>query len=229
MANTVKAHQSVTTEVNDGGTVLAGGTLISDNPMSNNRTLVQNADGGTDYGSKVVKKANEASSEDHAGVIEAKGVGTGTFAFYPNAQEGERNFIVRGAGTAEGNNEVNNSAEASIATLGNEYPSTVGIRTVNKVHKIVDTDLYGSQDPSAATTAAFNVLAAPSSAMVPGRTKGTGAGDDSNFVQTGDGSTAAEDKAASPTRNVPGELTFHFGGLGKPTTGKEYKSRDSHE
>jgi hypothetical protein len=222
MANTVKAHQSVTVEVNDGGTVLGGGTLSSDNPMTNNRTLVQNADGGTDYGSKVVKKSSEASSEDHAGVIEAKGVGTGTFAFYPNAQEGERNFIVRGAGTAEGNNEVNNSAEASIATLGNEYPSTVGIRTVNKIHKIVDTDLYGTD-----ATTKFNVLARPSSAMVPGRTKGTGAGSDSNFVQK-DGSTAATDDAASPTRGVPGELTFMFGAA-NPTTDKKYSARDSHE
>lgn len=226
---TTNAHQSVTSKVNDGGTVLGGGTLSSDNPLTNNRTLVANADGGTDYGSKVTKKAGEASSEDHNGRIEAKGLGTGTFGFYPNAQEGERNFIVRNAGTADGNNEVNNSVEASIATLGNEYPSTVGIRTVNKIHKIVDTDLYGSQDPSAATTAAFNVLASPSSAMVPGRTKGTGAGDDSNFVQTGDGTSAATDDAASPTRNVPGELTFHFGGLAKPTTDKKYKSRDAHE
>jgi hypothetical protein len=220
--STTNAHQSVTTEVTDGGTVLGGGTLSSDNPMTNNRTLVQNADGGTDYGSKVVKKSSEASSEDHAGVIEAKGVGTGTFAFYPNAQEGERNFIVRGAGTADGNNEVNNSVEASIATLGNEYPSTVGIRTVNKVHKIVDTDLYGT-----AVTTKFDVLARPSSAMVPGRTKGTGAGSDSNFVQK-DGSTAATDDAASPTRAVPGELTFMFGAA-NPTTDKNYKARDSHE
>ena len=64
--------------------------------------------------------------------------------------------------------------------------------------------------------------------MVPGRTKGTGAGSDSNFVQVDDGSTAATDDAASPTRGVPGELTYHFGGLGKATT-DEYKARDSYE
>lgn len=225
---TTNAHQSVTTQVNDGGTVLGGGTLSSDNPLTNNRTLVANADGGTDYGSKVTKKAGEASSEDHNGRIEAKGLGTGTFAFYPNAQEGERNFIIRGAGTTDGNNEINNSVEASIATLGNEYPLTVGTRTVNKIHKIVDTDLYGS-----GVDTSFNVLARPSSAMVPGFTKGTGEGSDSNFVQTGDGTTPATDDAASPTRGVPGELTFMFGGP-KPTNvadgnAQDYKARDSHE
>ena len=63
--------------------------------------------------------------------------------------------------------------------------------------------------------------------MVPGRTKGTGAGAASNFVQM-DGSTAATDDAANPTRAVPGELTYHFGGLAAPTN-DEYKARDSYE
>jgi hypothetical protein len=43
-----------------------------------------------------------------------------------------------------------------------------------------------------------------------------------------DGSTAATDDAATPTRAVPGELTYHFGALGRPTT-DEYKARDSFE
>jgi len=207
--------------VNDGGTVLNGGNITSDSPFTKNISINENADGGTDYGSKVVKKASQASSSDHNGRIEAKGLGTGTFAFYPNAQEGERNFILRNAGTADGNNEINNSVEASLATPGSDYAS-VGVRSVNKIHKIVDTDKYGSD-----ATTEYNVLARPSTAMVPGRTKGTGAGADQNFVQSS-GTVAASDDAASPTRGVPGELTYHFGGLAKPST-DEYKARDAHE
>lgn len=218
---TTNAHQSVTAQINDGGAVLNGGNITSDSPFTKNISINENADGGTDYGSKVDKKASEASSSDHNGRIEAKGLDTGTFAFYPNAQEGERNFIIRNAGTADGNNEINNSAEASLATPGSDYAS-VGVRSVNKIHKIVDTDRYGSD-----ASTEYNVLARPSSAMVPGRTKGTGAGADQNFVQSS-GTVAASDDAASPTRGVPGELTYHFGGLAKPST-DEYKAKDAHE
>lgn len=214
------ASSEATTE-NDGGTVVNGGNLAADSRFTVNKSLAEIADGGEDYGSKVVQKTDGAGN-DYAGVIEAKGVGTGTLAFFPNSQEGERNFLIRNVGTADGNNKVNNSTEASLATLGSEY-ATVGIRSVNAIHKIVDTDLYGS-----GVDTTFNVLAKPSEAMVPGRTKGTGAGDDSNFVQVADGSTAATDDAASPTRGVPGELTYHFGGLAKPST-DEYKAKDSYE
>ena len=82
--------------------------------------------------------------------------------------------------------------------------------------------------PEDGTGATFNVLATPSSGVTPGFTKGTGAGNEQDFVQAGDGSTAATDDAASPTRAVPGELTYHFGGLGKATT-DEYKARDAFE
>lgn len=203
--------------VNDGGTIINAGNISADNPITNSRSLVEVADGGTDYGSKVVKK-NNPSSDDHAGVIEAKGLNSGTFAFAPNAQAGERNFLLRGAGTADGNNEINNVSSDLMTVVGSEF----GIRQVNTVHSVVDTRLYGS-----GVDTTFNVLAAPSSDMVPGRTKGTGAGSDSNFVQM-DGATAASDDAASPTRSVPGELTYHFGGLAAPTT-DEYKARDSYE
>lgn len=203
--------------VNDGGVVVNGGNIVAGNPMTVNKSLVDMADGGTDYGSKVVAQAGGAG--DYAGVQAANSGGTGGLAFFPNAQEGERNFLIRAVGDADGNNKINNDA----STLLTSPASEVQLRAVNTVHALVDTRRLGAY-----ADASFDVLAKPSTDMVPGRTKGTGAGADSNFVKVDDGSTAATDDAASPTRAVPGELTYHFGGLAKPST-DEYKARDSYE
>lgn len=214
---TTNAHQTVTAKVNNGGTLLGAGNVGSDSAITVNKSLVEVADGGDDYGSKVVKK-NNPSSLDHAGVIEAKGLNNGTLAFTPNAQEGERNFLVRGIGTADGNGKINNSASTVLLNGASE----VQLRAVNTVHKTVKTQKVGEY-----ADRSFDVLAKPAKTMVPGRTRGTGAGTDSNFVQM-DGATAASDDAASSTRAVPGELTYHFGGLAVPAT-DEYKARNSYE
>ena len=70
-------------------------------------------------------------------------------------------------------------------------------------------------------------MAAPSTAIHPERTL-TGSGVAANYVQADAGTTQATDDAATPSRAVPGELTYHFGGLGKPTT-DEYKARNAYE
>ena len=206
---------SATTE-NNGGTVVNGGNIPAGSPMTNNRSLVDVADGGDEYGSVVVKR-NFPSSKDFRGVIEAKGLNNGTFAFYPNAQEGERNFLIRGVGTADGNNKINNSTSSVVALPASE----VGLRSVSPIHLTIATRQLGEADAS------FNVLARPSTAMVPGRTKGTDAGAASTFVNPEDGTPAVATEIL-PSRAVPGELTYHFGGLAAPTT-DEYKARDSYE
>ena len=73
------------------------------------------------------------------------------------------------------------------------------------------------------------MLAVPSTQRVPGRTKGSDAGSASTFAapDTG-GSASLTDASITPTRAVPGELTYHFGGVAKPTT-DEYKAKDSFE
>lgn len=206
---------SATTE-NNGGTVVNGGNIPAGSPMTNNRSLVDVADGGDEYGSVVVKR-NFPSSKDFRGVIEAKGLNNGTFAFYPNAQEGERNFLIRGVGTADGNNKINNSTSSVVAMPASE----VGLRSVSPIHLTIATRQLGEDDAS------FDVLARPSTAMVPGRTKGTDAGAASTFVNPEDGTPAVATEIL-PNRAVPGELTYHFGGLAAPTT-DEYKARDSYE
>ena len=208
-----------TSTKNDGGTVVKGGNPASDSPMTKNINL-NDLKTGNDSGSKVV--AQSGSAGDKAGVQAANSGGSGGLAYQPSALAGDRNFIIRGAGTNGDTNEINNDASSVLATAGSEYDG-VGTRQVNPIAKVVDSRRIGAY-----SDAAFNVLAVPSTAIVPGRTKGTGAGNDSNYVQAGDGSTAATDEAASPSRSVPGELTYHFGGLGKATT-DEYKARDANE
>jgi hypothetical protein len=202
--------------VNDGGTVVNGGNVGSDNPMT--KVIgVNELNTGSEYGSKVLAN-NGAGGEytDPQGVTTAKSAGTGGLAYFPKALAGERNFIVKAAGDSA--SKINNDSVTLLNVPGAEYDG-VGRDTI---HKVVSTRKIGSY-----ATASFNVLATPSSGVVPGRTKGSGAGNNANFVQM-DGSTAATDDAASPTRNVPGELTYHFGGLGKPTT-DDYKARDTYE
>jgi len=203
--------------VNDGGTVLAAGTLSADSPMTqviNVNELVT----GTEYGSKVV--TNDGGSvkgyTDPQGITVAVSGGTGGLAYFPNAQAGERNFILKAAGDSA--SKINNDATTLLTIPGSEYDG-VGRETI---HKTVSTRRIGAY-----ASASFDVLATPSSGVVPGGTLGANAGAESDFVQA-DGSTAAVDDAASPTRAVPGELTYHFGGLGRPTT-DEYKARDSYE
>lgn len=203
--------------VNDGGTLLAAGTVGADSPI----TKVMNPNELTKdsrYGSEVV--ANDGPSvvgySDPAGVTTAKSGGTGGLAYFPNPQEGERNFILKVAGDSA--SKINNDSTSLLAVPGAEFGS-VGR---DSIHKVVSTRRIGAY-----ASTSFDVLAVPSSGVVPGFTKGANAGDASNFVQM-DGSTAATDDAASPTRAVPGELTYHFGGLGRPTT-DEYKAKDSYE
>jgi hypothetical protein len=205
--------------VNDGGTVLAAGTVGADSPMTKVINLNELATETGEYGSKVL--ANDGGSTpgytDPAGVTTAKSAGTGGLAYFPDAQAGERNFILRAAGDSAA--KINNDATTLLTIPGAEYGS-VGRDTI---HKVVSTRRIGAY-----ASTSFDVLATPSSGVVPGRTRGANAGDASNFVQVDDGSSAATDDAASPTRAVPGELTYHFGGLGKPTT-DEYKAQDSYE
>ena len=206
---------------NDGGTVVKGGTPASDSPMTNNLNL-KDLNTGTDSGSKVVAQSGTAG--DKAGVQAANSGGTGGLAFFPDATKGERNFLIRGAGTTDGNNEINNDA-SSVLTIPASDGDGVAPQTL-----IVTTRQLGefaNADGSTSTVRAFNVLARPSTAIVPGRTKGTDEGVESTFVNPADGSAAVKSEIV-PSRSVPGELTYHFGGLAKPTT-DEYKARDAKE
>jgi hypothetical protein len=206
---------TATSTVNDGGVVVNGGAIASNGPMTVNKSLTDMADGGTDYGSKVV--AQDGTSGDYAGVSVAASGSAGGLAFYPNAQEGERNFLIVGAGTAGGNNEINNTASSILTSPASE----VGLRNVSPMHLTVSTRQHGAN-----SDAEYNLLARPSTAMVPNRTKGTGAGSAATYVNPVDGSSAV-DSEIRPSRAVPGELTYMAGST-TPVT-DEYKAKDSRE
>ena len=193
----------------DGGVIVQAGN-VSENVVD--LSLIS-MDTGREYGSKVL--ADTATGAfgytDPHGVIAAKSGGTGGLAYFP--RNGDRNFIVRGAGDSAA--KINNDASTVLTIPG-------GVNTEGSIHKLNKTRRIGSD-----ADRSFNVYAHPSSGVFPGLTLGTGFGSVSNFVQI-DGSTAATDKAASPTRAVPGGLTYMFGALTKPTT-VNYKAKDSYE
>ena len=206
--------------INDGGTIVKGGTLGSDSPMTKNVNLNE-LKTGSDYGSKVVANNGAGGSQtDPDGVQKAKSGGTGGLAYFPDAQAGERNFILRAAGT-EACGKINNDATDALNIAGAEN-SSVGLLGVSDTHGIIATRALGS-----AADVAYDILAIPSKHRVPGRTKGTGAGNASTFVNPADGTPAVASEIFA-TKAVPGELTYHFGGLAKPTT-DEYKALDSNE
>jgi len=166
-------------------------------------------DFGTSFGSKVVAQADTG---DKAGV--AKAVSGGTLAYQASATE----WIVKGGNVTSTIGGVSNGVLASPARdTGdlNDFATEVA-RT-----KIGDR-LIGSKADEA-----FNMFARPSSAIVPGRTKGSNAGNASTMVNPADG-TAAVASEIAPSQAVPGELTYFFGELAAATT-DEYKANNVNE
>jgi hypothetical protein len=193
--------------VNNGGTVVGAGNVPAGSPIT--KVIDVNAlNTGSEYGSKViVNTATDASFTDPQGVIKAKSAGT--FAYTPPRGS---NYLLRAAGDTNAG-KINGSSSDLLTVPG-------GV-SQKSIHKLVTTYQLGTY-----ATAEFNVLALPSSGVVPGRTKGTGAGTEVDYVQV-DGTTAATDDAASPTRSVPGELTYMFGSVTPKQD--DYKARNSYE
>jgi hypothetical protein len=192
---------------NDGGTVVAAGTL-SDSPMTKVINVNELAT-GSEYGSKVLENDGSGGEfTDPQGVIKAKT--GGTFAYTPG--KGENFLVMAGGDTNAG--KINNTT-SNVLTV----PGGVSNAKVNQINKLLTTRKLG------VTT--YNVFAVPSSGIVPGRTKGAGAGDVVAYVSTS-GNFPATDDAASPTRSVPGELTYHFGKVAQPYN-DVYKAKDAAE
>ena len=224
---TTNAHSSATAKVHDGGTVLGGGNVGGDGDavkMTKNIDIndINGASHVNRTGSEV--RANDgtgAATTDRVGIQTARGTGaggTGTLAYHPDARAAEgqnRNFIVRQGGDTNASR-INNVAGTNLHMAAADVATNRGSVPI---HDSIKNNNRGVYD--------INVLAAPSTNIHPERTI-TGAAVAANYVQADDGSTEATDDAATPTRAVPGELTYHFGGLGKATT-DEYKARNAYE
>jgi len=203
LRNAVGGAYSAASVVNDGGTVVKGGNVAGDSPMTNNLGLNTLADDfGTSFGSKVVAQADTG---DKAGV--AKAVSGGTLAYNASATE----WVVRGGNVSTTIGGVANDVLVSPARDTGDLNDF--LTEANRL--IVSSELVGASG--------YNILATPSSDMVPGRTKLSTAGDSFNFVNPVDGTDAVATEIA-PSQSVPGELTYFFGELGVATT-DEYASK----
>lgn len=207
LRNAVGGAYSAAGVKNDGGTVVKGGNVASDSPMTNSLGVDTLAnDFGTSFGSKVVAQADTG---DKAGV--AKAVSGGTLAYQAGATE----WVVKGGNVSSTLGGVSNSILASPARDTGDLNDfgTKAART-----KISDR-LIGSKADEA-----FNMFARPSTDIVPGRTKGSNAGTVSTMVNPADGTPAVASEIA-PSQAVPGELTYFFGELAVATT-DEYKAKN---
>lgn len=210
LRNAVGGAYAAASVKNDGGTVVKGGGVASDSPMTNSLGLNTLADDfGVSFGSKVVAQADTG---DKAGV--QKAVSGGTLAYQASATE----WVIKGGNVASTIGGVSNDALVSPARDTGDLNdfATEAART-----KISDR-LIGSKADEA-----FDIFARPSSAIVPGRTKGSNAGNASTMVNPADG-TAAVATEIAPSQAVPGELTYFFGELAAATT-DEYKAKNAAE
>ena len=205
--STTSAKSSGGSKKNNGGTLVAAGNASASGPIANILDLVEINASKKSYGTVVAQDTNGgASNADPHGVTKAKS--SGTFAYTPAPGT---NYLVRAAG--DNASKVNNTTSTFLTIPG-------GV-TNKSINKKVSTYRIGAY-----SDAKFNVLAVPNGNVVPGRTKGTGAGSLSSYVQK-DGTTTAIDDAATPTRSVPGELTYMFGA--KKPYSTSYKAKNTYE
>lgn len=203
-----------------GGTVINAGNIDTTiGPIKNDLALTTIADnvGETVIGSKIVTNdGTGAVTTDRVGV--EKALSAGTLAFTPD-KDGTRSeiFIIRGVTTKLSN--VALSAESN-RLVGNHNDGTV------------KDWIYGNIASNSGTFSnpnnTYDVLAAPSTDITPNFTHASDGVDGSfTFVNPADGSVAVTTEIF-PTRAVPGELTYHHGAAGGPTT-DEYKSKEAFE
>lgn len=195
--------------VNNGGTIVNAGNVPADSPIT--KVIgVNELNTGSEYGSQVVvNTATGANFTDPQGVIKAKS--SGTFAYTPGQGA---NFLVMAGGDINAG-KINGVVSTLLTIPG-------GATNTSSIKKLVTTRQLGTY-----ATAKFDILATPSSGVVPGRTKGSGAGSIVRYVQADDGSSNASDDAATPTRSVPGELTYMFGAVVPKLD--DYKAKNSYE
>jgi len=200
-------------EKRDGGTVIKGGSLSSDSPMTKSLDLSELADDqGAPYGSQVIAKVAGNQYSDRVGISGAiAGTivdGVTELGYKPDGTE----WVVQGGNVTQ--------------TLGGTaYTGLVGGAagpdpTRGSTMQSSGTRLLGVVD--------IDVLAAPASGYNSFVTKSGNTGVVSDFVRpSGDGTEASDDSAANATRAIPGELTYMFGGKFAQTD--NYKAQDVFE
>lgn len=203
----------------NGGTVVHGGTLSSDSPMTNNLPISTLADDfGQSNGSKVIAQVGNGSQyTDRVGISGAVpgSVTEGVTVLGYKADSTE--WVVLGGNVTQ-------------TLAGNAYTGLAGgaagpDSTRDSVNKLESTRALGKVE--------VDIFAVPSSGYNSFVTKSTSSGgkspgDQVAFVRpSGAGDEASNDNEANTTRALPGELTYMFGG--KLPKQDDYKARDSAE
>ena len=212
LRNATGGAYSAASVKNNNGTIVKAGNVSSDGPITKVLGLNDLADDkGEAFGSKVVvNDGTGAATTDRAGV--QKAVSAGTLAY----QAGATNWVVQGGNVTTALGGVANTVLIGGAR---DYSGSINDDATEVARTKISDKLVGSM-----SDVAFDIYAAPSTQIVPGRTKGTGAGNALAFVNPADG-TAAVASEIAPSDAVPGELTYHFGALAEPTT-DEYKAKN---
>jgi hypothetical protein len=209
-------------ERRNGGTIVHAGTLGSDSPMTKNLSVSDLADDlGQPYGSRVIAKVGTGSEFTDrvgvSGVRPAAVVGGQTQLGY-NADSSE--WVIRG-----GNVTRTLGGFSNTAMIGGAAGVHGANPTRDSINQLESTRLYGQVD--------IDILARPASGYNSFVTKSAGPGGAggtlSRFIDpaVAGGAANSADAAGNPTRAVPGELTFMFGG--KLPKQENYKARDSAE
>lgn len=201
---------TATNKRNNGGTLINAGNVETGGVIT--KVLGVNTiadDFGTSFGSKVVTKigtgANTTDRFGISGIIPTVGV-----AYRASATE----WVMKGVTTT-----LAGTVNSVLLNKGSDYNGA----PEDSVHQLTRTRAYGS-----GVTTEFDMLAKPDGTINPNFTKGGNAGGLVQFVRaSGAGNITATDDAATPTRAVPGELTYRFGGA--LPRNDVYKAKDSFE
>ena len=214
LRNAVGGAYAAGSVVNDGGTVVKAGNVAAGDPITKALGTDELADDfGKSVGSKVVASLLAA---DLVGVSGAK-VGTvvdgeTVLGFNANATQ----WIMQGGNVTT---TIGGSANTVLAGAARDHDGQQNAFDTEVNRLVIDTELVGASG--------FNVFAAPSTDIVPGRTRKSVAGDASVFVDPATGSSTTR-SAVAPSLAVPGELTYFYGSGAQPST-DDYKAKNANE
>ena len=178
---------SGSTTRNNGATVLNGGNIDSGSTVTNTDTLmdVLHSGNGTSGGAGTYGSQVRAitGTKWKPGITSSKS--GGSMAYQPTKEDPQ--FLIRGVAS-----KVNNTSNTVLYSGASDKAGRRAINHLAKNHRYHITSIDYKTGIA---------------------TKGGSAGNAFNYVQADDGSTAATDDAANPSRAIPGELVYMHGAL----------------
>jgi hypothetical protein len=198
-----------------GATVVMGGNIATDAPVTLAKSNVDfGRIAGEPYGTKIVinNASADGSTKDNTGIGTALGghFASGTIAYQPTADDPQ--FLIRGYAT-----KINNSASTVLSIPASDW----------RYDGVADKITNVAAGSGASTS--IDVLAQPSTAIHPERTKGGDAGLSYTYAApSGNGAIASSgDRNALSPWTHPAPINYMQGG--KNPKSDEYKSPETYE